>query len=128
MENPSYQSTRKYELLHSEKYKEFNIYIWDLGTHPTAYLEIPKEHSFYERRYSNIENNNVHGGLTYSERELGEKSNSWFIGWDYAHYGDYTGYSFQSSIYEKMYRTEEILEEAKKYADEISEQATQQEV
>ncbi len=39
----------------------------------------------------------VHGGLTYSNNYLciseNKKVEGWiFIGWDYAHYGDYAGY------------------------------------
>lgn len=66
----------------------------------------------------------VNGGLTYSDNELmGIKSENWFIGWDYAHCGDYYGYeeTMPESIrtYGKKWTTEEIIEECKNAIDQI---------
>ena len=48
----------------------------------------------------------VNGGVTYSNEELNisenERIEGWFIGWDYAHYGDYTGFEL---MFPKQYRT-----------------------
>ena len=64
----------------------------------------------------------MHGGLTYSRDFLWiskeRKLQGWFIGWDYAHYGDYVGYELMfpkefKIREEKNWTTEEILEEVK---------------
>ena len=121
MKQMQYQANNKIELLDSGTFKNYNYYILSLGTHPTAYVEIPKSNKIYEKDYSEIDLE-VHGGLTYSRDFLWiskeKKLQGWFIGWDYAHYGDYAGYElmfpqeFQISE-EKKWTTEEILEEVK---------------
>ena len=123
-----YGKERRTELLCKGKYKNYNYYVLNLGTHPTAYIEIPKENKLYRKSYDEIYkigcDIDVHGGLTYSDNELmGVKSENWFIGWDYAHCGDYCGYeeSMPESIrtYGKKWTTEEIIEECKNAIDQI---------
>ena len=122
-----YQKDRKIELLCKDKYKNYNYYVLNLGTHPTAYVEIPKGHKLFGINYMDIEDSiDVHGGLTYSDNELmGIKSESWFIGWDYAHAGDYCGYEeyIPKSVrtYGKKWTTEEIIEECKNAINQIIE-------
>ena len=128
-----YQKDRKMELLHKGEYKGYNFYILNLGTHPTAYIEIPKEHKLYGKDYNEIYEMgydiDVHGGLTYSDDELMcVKSENWFIGWDYAHCDDYAGYyeeDFLRHLSEmrklKKWTTEEIIEECKSAINQISE-------
>ncbi len=116
------------ELLCKNRYKNYNYYVLNLGTYPTAYIEIPKENKLYRKSYDEIYkigcDIDVHGGLTYSDNELmGVKSENWFIGWDYAHYDDYCGYEecMPESIrtYGKKWTTEEIIEECKNAIDQI---------
>lgn len=123
-----YGKERRTELLCKDKYKNYNYYVLNLGTHPTAYIEIPKENKLYRKSYNEIYeigcDIDVHGGLTYSDNELmGVKSENWFIGWDYAHCGDYYGYEecMPESIrtYGKKWTTEEIIEECKNAIDQI---------
>ena len=123
-----YGKERRIELLCKCKYKNYNYYVLNLGTHPTAYIEIPKENKLYRKSYDEIYkigcDIDVHGGLTYSDNELmGVKSENWFIGWDYAHCGDYCGYEeyMPESIrtYGKKWTTEEIIEECKNAIDQI---------
>ena len=118
-----YQADRKIELLYKDKYKNYNYYILNLGTHPTAYIEIPKGHKYYKKHYDRIDLY-VHGGLTYSDSELMcVPSKSWFIGWDYAHLGDYLGYEETYGINprDKKWTTEEIIEDCKMAIDQIVE-------
>lgn len=121
MKEMQYQADRNIELLDSGTYKNYNYYILSLGTHPTAYIEIPKDNKIYKKDYSEIDLY-VHGGLTYSRNFLWiseeKKLEGWLIGWDYAHYGDYVGYElmFPENLRikeEKKWTTEEILEEVK---------------
>ena len=71
-------------------------------------------------------------GLTYSEDYLtGIKENSWFIGWDYGHFGDYMGYQVKLpvdfSMYDKKWTTEEIFEEVKDVINQIIDMEVQYE-
>ena len=124
-----YQTERKIELLCKSEYKDYKYYILNLGTHPTAYIEIPEGNKLYGKDYDEIYDMgydiDIHGGLTYSDDELmGIKIKNWFIGWDYAHFGDYVGYQelFSSNLLmneEKKWTTEEIIKECKHAIDQI---------
>lgn len=114
------------EILDEGIYKKYKYYIISLGTHPVAYVEIPKNNKLYGKNYDNI-NINVHGGLTYSANHLyiseNEKINGWFIGWDYAHYDDYIGHylAYPELFIEegKKWTTKEILENVKDVIEQI---------
>lgn len=128
-----YQTERKMELLHTDKYKNYKYYILNLGTHPTAYIAIPKGHKLYGQDYNDIYDIcdiDVHGGLTYSSHDLlGIDSEDWFIGWDYAHAGDYMGYyedfnnwgisTINSLRDDKKWTTEEIIKECENAIEQI---------
>lgn len=108
-----YQKERKEEVLCEGKYKNFQFYILNLGTHPTAYVEIPRESILFGRGYSQIDIE-VHGGLTFADSSLKTvEYPSWFIGWDYAHYTDYIEYDidFEFNRNAKRWTTEEIFED-----------------
>ena len=112
-----YQCGRKRELLFNDIFKGYHYYILNLGTHPTAYIEIPKTSSLYKKDYDEISNIEVHGGFTYAKEYLYISENtkmndSWFIGWDYAHLYDYVCHYIP--IFEdqgKKWTTEEIIKE-----------------
>lgn len=121
-----YQTKRKMELLHTDKYKNYKYYILNLGTHPTAYIAIPKGHKLYEQYYNDIYNIcdiDVNGGLTYSSHNLmGISSEDWFIGWDYAHAYDYMGYYMEGEFLAektKKWTTEEIIKECENAIEQI---------
>lgn len=86
-----YENRNLIEVLCNGKMCDFNFWIISYGTHPCCYVEIPKGHPLYSKGYDDIDNVECHGGLTYSRSYLLDKRNSWFIGWDYAHYDDYIG-------------------------------------
>lgn len=106
------------ELLVSGECLGYKYWIMNFGTHPVAYVEIPKNHKLYgERRYSiDID---VHGGITYTSPELyiapyEEIKDSWFIGWDYGHAGDYLGWFAEFGYYTPEYKkwtTKEIQQD-----------------
>lgn len=123
-----YQKDRKIEMLYYGKHKNYKYYILNLGTHPTAYIAIPKGNKLYEKDYDDIYDMgydiHVHYGLTYSRHELiGINSEDWFIGWDYSHFGDYCGYDeiMPENIrtYGKKWSTKEIINECKYAIDQI---------
>ncbi len=128
-----YQTNRKVELLYNNIYKNYHYYILNLGTHPTAYIEVTRHSHIYFQDYRELDIN-VHGGLTFSGNTLylNEKNkitNSWFIGWDYAHTGDYVGYyedfnncgifTINSLRDDKKWTTKEIIKECENVINQI---------
>lgn len=91
----------------------FSWFILSLGRHPTAYVGIPKGHKFFGKFYDDI-NIGCHGGLTFCGDDFGfnpiKIKDIWWIGWDYAHAGDYMGYHKEETR-TKKWTTEEIKEE-----------------
>lgn len=82
------------------------------GSHPCAYVEVPEGHPY--RRACPKNSICCHGGITYSSayapRTLGLKEKSFWLGWDYAHAGDYAvfpGYTAPG----KRYTLEEIQQD-----------------
>ncbi len=66
MKEMKYQSQFKSEVLDTGFCFGLLYYIMNLGTHPTAYIKIPKGHKLYgktdEKIYQEVD---VHGGITY---------------------------------------------------------------
>ncbi len=128
-----YKTERNLEILCEGTYKDYHFYIMSLGTHPTAYIEIPKTNNLFGKSYDEIYDIgidiDVHGGLTYSnDTLLCDEKRAWFIGWDYAHAGDYFGYSKlypnleEWSVYDKKWTTEEIFEDVVRAIEQIKEE------
>lgn len=124
MKQMIYQKDRKIELLDEGTCFGYKYYILNLGTHPTAYVKIPKKHPYFGKNY-NLIDIYVHGGLTYSDFKLWisevDVKKGWFIGWDYAHLGDYCGYEemLDFSLGEKKWTTEEIKEEVSEVCKQL---------
>lgn len=61
-----------------------------------GYVGVPRSHRFYGKDYMEVETlidyGNCHGGITYSSKDENSKypieSDSWWFGFDCAHYGD----------------------------------------
>ena len=115
-------------ILKSGKYKNFNYLIISYGTHPCCYIEIPKGHNLYEKDYKDI-NIDCHGGLTYSDfrKFPNNEKAKYYIGWDYAHVGDFF---FTSLLFSnpninrygnKKWTIEEMFNEIKHVIDQIKE-------
>jgi len=119
MKEMIYQADRKNEILFSGTYKGYPFYIMNLGTHPTAYINVIYDMRYKFTNYDQIDLD-VHGGLTYSGNSLlleNKRIKGWFIGWDYGHCDDYVGYEmrFPEELQSngKKWTTEEIFEEVK---------------
>lgn len=97
-----------------------NYAIVNYGTHPCCYIGLPKNHKFYGKDYDNIDID-CHCGITFAEQDLAfnpiPTTDFWWIGWDYAHCGDYVGYyqGLNNSLEKnsKKWTTEEMLQEVK---------------
>ena len=108
-----YYLDHRIEILYTDNYKGYNYFIISYGTHPCAYVEIPKNHPYYGVNYMDIDDEiEVHGGLTYSSSGILLLHDTWVIGWDYAHCCDYSPYLADSNL--KKWTTEEIIEECKR--------------
>ena len=93
-------------------YKGLDYYVLNLGTHPCAYIDVT-DTSLHDIKYEEIDIV-VHGGLTYSRPSLATVDKpGWFIGWDYSHYGDFTGADMmfppELQLGGKQWTTEEIV-------------------
>ena len=115
------------EILDEGNYKKYHYAIVSMGSHPCAYVELPKSNQYYGKDYDFIPIE-CHGGLTYSAYGLlptqhPEYKNGYWIGWDYAHCEDYT-FFFTCSDYTydsagRIWTTEEILTEVKQVIDQL---------
>lgn len=127
--------SRTHEILFEGKYCGYEFYIINYGSHPCAYVRIPRESKLFGKTYIELYDEdidiNVHGGLTYSNyylRGVNEEGTSWFIGWDYAHCNDYTYFECveidkHNSLFEnnKKWTTEEIFKHVTEVIDQIME-------
>lgn len=108
------------EILDSGEIDGYKYKIVSYGIHPCAYVCLPKNDKFYGLPYDEIDID-CHGGLTYGSFQ----QNEFWIGWDYAHWGDYCGYhalfDFDSEFVEKRWTTAEILEEVKDVIKQLCE-------
>lgn len=81
------------KLIGCGKHIGFKYYIVTFGTHPCAYVMIHPGNDLYGVDYTYINRIACHGGLTYSDNFVQLKNmklvGGWFIGWDYAHAGDF---------------------------------------
>ena len=110
-------------LLSKGQYKYYQYYILSFGSHPTAYIEVPRGHPLWFKDYD-IANNFiiVHGGLTYSNNYLpGQNTGEWTIGWVYAHAYDCYYSSLFSEVYGKQYKTREIFTDVKSVINQLIE-------
>lgn len=95
----------------------FYFVIVNRGAYPCAYIEITEDHPYYKRDDVELP---VHCGVTFTgylssttkDGELKKFENRFFIGWDYAHIGDYIGGSlFCDYMNDKKWTVKEIFEE-----------------
>lgn len=109
---------------------DYIILIVSQGTHPCAYIGLPKGHLLENVSYEELSDNecyiDCHYGLTYSDRNVaGFYKDRWFLGWDYAHCDDFIGYYLDNgeesilSKENKKWTTEEIYEDCLKVLEDI---------
>lgn len=123
-----YKRERSLELLDKGTYKGYDYLIISYGTHPCCYIHIPKENALYGVDYEEIDLC-VHGGLTFgdffseeSADKLGISHDDWYIGWDYSHYNDYSGYFSQEywdGLRLRKWTTEMLLDDVRCAIDEL---------
>jgi hypothetical protein len=80
--------------------------------HLCGYVGLPKEHKLYGKDYDDIYAD-VHGGVTFAG-ERRQQADTWFVGFDCAHYGDLVPGLMKSGIYrDEAYVTEQCESLAK---------------
>ena len=123
MQKMKYQPERTYVVLDKGEFKGFEYKIISYGTHPCCYVAIPEGHNFYNKHYEDIDIE-CHGGVTYSEKE---EDGKYWVGWDYAHLGDYVGI-YEMDILkdyihlhtnEKKWMTKELKEEVEEFIEKL---------
>lgn len=119
-----YEELNAIKVLGRGKINDFEYRIYSLGTHPTAYIKIPTTHPLYGVDYGDIFDIDVHCGFTYSKQE----EDGYWLGWDYAHWGDYNraieqvNLNFDGYLIPcKKWTTDEILEECKNVVKQLEE-------
>lgn len=97
-------------------YRGVPFYVLSLGTHPCAYVDIAPLglHEIDERDID------CHGGITYHRDYLATVDHEGnFLGWDYAHYMDYSGSLPFLDFENKRWTTAEMIAECKNVIDQI---------
>ncbi len=56
--------------------------------HYCGYVSIDKNHKHYRKTYDNLQNIDIHGGLTFAGDAYWEESNNHWLGFDALHLGD----------------------------------------
>ena len=122
------------QILDESRYNGYHYMIVSYGTHPCAYVELPKAHGLYGRDVYKFDDFPIvcHGGITFSLCEVGlfplEHKNhrvGFLICWDYNHYNDYHAYDIDPAKADRIFRcdkkwtTEEILEEVKNVINQL---------
>lgn len=97
-----------------------NYYVVSFGTHPCAYVDVSDLLNMTRKEQKYIEDAiDCHGGITYLSAELVVANNKGrYIGWDYAHCTDYSGYMPRESL-AKKWTTREMVSECKRVVDQI---------
>ena len=99
--------------LDSGIFKGIPYLILNFGIHPCAYIGVPSGSMLTGMNIRNIPLR-CHGGLTFGDYGDGIRPEGvYWLGWDYGHAGDYSGYLAHICPNERKWSTEEILEEVK---------------
>lgn len=121
-----YSSERTYgDILARGNIDGYEYLILSYGTHPCAYIAIPENHSRY-KDYHKLENDDSiypHGGVTFSGSERSGIKGHW-IGWDYHHACDFSGYDLNRVNYDifferKQWTTAEIFNEVNDVIEQL---------
>lgn len=109
---------------------EIDGYGWAIishGTHPCAYVSPPEEHPaakmYRNFRWTSLDlTTKVHGGITYAKfglLDVDPKGKRFWLGWDYAHHGDYVDYGVLPPWPGKKWTTKEIFAQVEESIREL---------
>ena len=125
MKEMIYQKEHIVDVLHSGKYRGRKFAILNLGTHPTAYVELKEQELLRSKSYNDYDLS-VHGGFTFLNKSYWDDNDtSIYIGWDYAHSGDYAGYytsdDWHWACTLNQYTTEQIFQDVMSVIEQFEE-------
>lgn len=126
---------KTFKLLCFDVYKDYELYILSLGSHPTAYIVLAENNKLYGLTMDELDNIPglyCHGGFTYAKNTLNipgymfvnQHEKKWVIGWDYGHHRDWTTLlpeDIQKEYGFKKWTTREIIKECHEVIDSIIE-------
>jgi len=124
-----------FKLLCFDIYKDYELYILSLGSHPTAYIVLAENNKLYGLTMDELDHIPglyCHGGFTYAKNTLNipgymyvnQHEKKWVIGWDYGHHRDWTTLlpeDIQKEYGFKKWTTCEIIKECHEVIDSIIE-------
>lgn len=114
-----FNTPRKSSIAAEGKYHGYRFMIIDRMSHPTAYVEVKPNHPFFNKidQYDQMDID-VHGRLTYADY----MNDHFYVGWDYAHTGDYVA-PFGSVDQDKKWTVDEIIEDCESVINQLIEEA-----
>lgn len=130
MKEMTYTPTRETELLDAGLYNGIEYLIISYGTHPCAYIKVPRDNKYFGVDYNDVPLY-VHGGLTYggdlaylnADIEPIINNSDYWLGWDYAHGGDFVGYDLALNLpfksNDKKWTTDEIVRQVIQAIDDF---------
>lgn len=123
MKEMVYKAESGFELLATGESNGFPWGIVSYGVHPCAYVGVTDEHPLWRKDSMDEEcfAVNCHGGVTYGGSYDEIAKGRWFLGWDYAHLGDYSGSSAKIGMPDdgKRWTTGEILNEVLQVCEQL---------
>jgi hypothetical protein len=114
------ETYRERRIIAYGRYRGISYYIMQRPAGPCAYLNVtstPLDGSIqHELNFIDC-----HGGITWADNgvsglELDQDIHHWFIGWDYAHFGDWDPYIKEGRIW----TTDEIAQECRDVIDKLA--------
>ena len=85
------------KILYKGDFRGIDYLIVSYGTHPCCYVRIPLGNKYYNIDFDKIDID-CHGGITYAQFCDFGFGKKYYIGWDYAHFDDYTGFNQLAEI------------------------------
>ena len=121
------------ELLDCQEFNGYKYYVLNQGSHPCGYVELPKKNLCFGKTNNECVDINCHGGISYSYADLHFMDNnneykllenSWFLGWDYAHWGDFMYLSDDDVMFmydgiDEKYSTWEVVQECRNVINQL---------
>lgn len=114
--------------LDHEMYSGYEYLVVNFGSHPAAYVRIPKEHPYYEKEFWNMKIK-PHSDLSFGGTLEKYNLEGFWIGWEYNLFGDFVAGRTREYITEgwhKQYVTSEIIEKIHDVIDLLIDYASEE--
>jgi hypothetical protein len=114
-------------VLANGKYKGLEFLVLNMGgSHPCGYVNIEST-KLNGKFYNEIDNIQCHGCLTFSGKNAAILKHGWWIGWDYAHLGDFMPYYTEEEQKRwncVKYTTADVVQECVNVIEQIQNEET----